>query len=120
MEDPKESNGQESANREQESANREPLGFAEHTRKSSGERAHEQGWGLNEDERRKLTNRKQDYEGGIDYNYGAQDFGDTAVDTGAAKPAVSTLDAAGRHDEAMKKGSGERKAVNQRTSARRG
>lgn len=92
---------------------REPLGFSEHTRRSSSEHAHEQGWGLNEDERRKLP-RNQAAQGGTDYDYGAQDFGDTAVDTRAAQPSGDTL--------SMKKGSGtaEEPARSQRTSARRG
>jgi hypothetical protein len=69
--------------------NPEPRGFSEHTRKASGENAHQQGWGLNEDERRHLPEGKKDYEGGTDYEYGAQDFGDSPVDTSAAKPAAT-------------------------------
>jgi hypothetical protein len=113
MEDPTEVKGHESANRE-------PLGFGEHTRRNSSERAHEQGWGLNEEERRQLPRQKQDYAGGTDYEYGAQDFGDTPVDTSAAKPAVSTLEVQKRGATPEKKRSGERKAGSQRTSARRG
>ena len=70
--------------------NPEPRGFSEHTRKVSGENAHQQGWALNEDERRHLPEEKKDYEGGTDYEYGARDFGDSAVDTSAAKPAANT------------------------------
>ena len=65
---------------------REPQGFAEHARKPSSERAHEQGWGLNQDERTRLPEGKQPWQGGIDYDYGAQDFGDTPEDTSAAQP----------------------------------
>ncbi len=64
-----------------ENNRREPQGFGEHTRKRSNENAHEQGWRLNEDERRGLPEGKQDFEGGTDYEYGARDFGDTPVDT---------------------------------------
>jgi hypothetical protein len=71
--------------------NREPQGFAEHTRKNPSENAHEQGWGLNEEERTRLPKGKQPTDGGTDYDYGAQDFGDTPVDTSAAKPAAGTL-----------------------------
>jgi len=70
----------------------EPRGFSEHTRKASGENAHQQGWGLNEDERRRLPSGKQDYEGGTDYEYGARDFGDSAVDVSAATHGAGTTD----------------------------
>ena len=69
----------------------EPLGFTEHTRSLAGEYAHEQGWGLNEEERTKLSGGKQDFEGGTDYEYGARDFGDTAVDTSAIKPSPESI-----------------------------
>jgi hypothetical protein len=72
-------------------AAREPLGFTDHTRSLAGEYAHEQGWGLNEEERTKLPDEKQDFEGGIDYEYGARDFGDTAVDTSAVKPSPESM-----------------------------
>jgi hypothetical protein len=54
----------------------EPRGFGEHTRRSSSENAHEQGWGLNWDERTKVAQGKQG-----DDDYGAQEFGETAVNT---------------------------------------
>ncbi len=59
----------------------EPRGFGEHTRGLAGEYAHEQGWGLDEAERTKQEIAPQDADGGIDYDYGAQDFGDTPVNT---------------------------------------
>lgn len=65
---------------------REPQGFAEHTRKPSSEKAHEQGWGLNEEERTRLPEGKQPWQGGMDYDYGAQDFGDMPEDTSGAQP----------------------------------
>jgi len=67
----------------------EPRGFGEHTRRTSGENAHQQGWGLNEDERRRLPNTRKDYQGGTDDEYGARDFGDEAVDTRAATPSAA-------------------------------
>lgn len=70
---------------------REPSGFGEHTRKSSSENAHEQGWGLNQEERTRVADEKQESQGGTDYDYGAQDFGDIPVDTSAAQPAPDTL-----------------------------
>lgn len=59
----------------------EPRGFGEHSRGLSGEYAHEQGWGLNEQERRKQSAEPQDTDGGADYDYGARDFGDTPINT---------------------------------------
>ncbi len=73
-------------------APQEPLGFTEHTRSLAGEFAHEQGWGLNEQERTKLPEEKQDFEGGTDYEYGARDFGDTAVDTSDVKPSPESVE----------------------------
>ncbi len=111
--------------REQQSGNREPVGFGEHTRRSSGERAHEKGWGLNEEQRRELPEQKQNYEGGTDYDYGARDFGDAPVDTSQAKLQSATLrevqvkgDTSGGRSEERKEGTG--KTEDQRTSAKRG
>lgn len=98
----------------------EPQGFSEHTRRRPSENAHEQGWGLNEEERTRLPQGKQGYEGGADYDYGARDFGDSAVDTSAAQPSADALGA--RQEGGTKKSGGrsEGDAENQRTSARRG
>ena len=57
----------------------EPRGLGEHTRGLSGEYAHEQGWGLDEEERRRQAAAPQDTDGGNDYNYSAQDLGDEPV-----------------------------------------
>jgi hypothetical protein len=57
----------------------EPRGLGEHARGLAGEYAHEQGWGLNEEQRRKTVPGPQDTDGGTDYDYGAQDFGDEPV-----------------------------------------
>lgn len=78
--------------KQEDGATREPLGFTDHTRSLSGEYAHEQGWGLNEAERTALPNEKQAFEGGTDYDYGARDFGDTAVDTSAVVPSAAAVE----------------------------
>ncbi len=59
----------------------EPRGFGERTRGLAGEYAHEQGWGLDVEERTKQPDAPQDIDGGTDYEYGAQDFGDVPVNT---------------------------------------
>ena len=59
----------------------EPRGFGEHTRELAGEYAHEQGWGLDVEERTKVPDQPQDADGGTDYEYGARDFGDEPVNT---------------------------------------
>ena len=84
----------------------EPSGFTDHTRSLAGEHAHEQGWGLNEDERTHLPETKQDFEGGTDYDYGARDFGDTAVNTSAVTPSpesIAFITAPPDHEPAEKK-----------------
>ncbi len=70
----------------------EPKGFGEHTRGLASEYAHEQGWGLNEEERTRQPEEKQPSDGGTDYDYGARDFGDTAVDTSAVTPSEEALE----------------------------
>lgn len=65
---------------EDQSSAPEPRGFGEHTRRSSSENAHQQGWGLMEEERRQIPAAQQ-RRGGTDYDYGAQDFGDIPADT---------------------------------------
>lgn len=62
-----------------EQKGKEPRGFGEHSRGLSGEYAHEQGWGLDEEQRRKLAASPKDTDGGTNYEYGAQDFGDEPV-----------------------------------------
>ena len=59
----------------------EPRGFGEHSRGLSGEYAHEQGWGLNIEQRRRVSATPQNTGGGVDYDYGARDFGDEPVNT---------------------------------------
>jgi hypothetical protein len=65
---------------------REPKGFTPRTGGLASEYAREQGWEINEEERSRTSEEKQQYDGGTDYEYGPQDFGDTAVDTSGAKP----------------------------------
>ena len=65
---------------------RQPVGFTPRSTGLAGEYAREQGWGLNEDERTKPAVTKQDFDGGIAYDYGARDFGDSAKDTSKAHP----------------------------------
>ena len=68
------------------SESREPQGFTVHSSGLASEYARELGWGINEEERTKTLKQKQDYDGGRNYEYGAQDFGDTAEDTSSAQP----------------------------------
>jgi len=63
----------------------DPQGFTPRSGRAASEYAREQGWQTNEEERTKTPTEKQPYDGGKDYDYGAQDFGDTPVDTSAAK-----------------------------------
>ncbi len=60
-----------------ENNEQEPEGLGEHARGPASEAAHEQGWGLNEEERTKTPEGRPDNYGGKGYDYGAQDFGDT-------------------------------------------
>jgi hypothetical protein len=55
----------------------EPAGLGEHAHGHAAEIAHEQGWGTNEDERKKQPEGRPEHYGGKGYDYGAQDFGDT-------------------------------------------
>lgn len=54
-----------------------PKGLGERTRGPAAENAHEEGWGLNEEDRTKKPQGRPDHYGGKGYDYGAQDFGDT-------------------------------------------
>ena len=72
-------------------ATSEPRGFGEHSRGLAGEYAHEQGWGPNEEERKPQPEPAGQADGGNDFDYGAQDFGDEAVDTSSAKPSPEAV-----------------------------
>lgn len=63
----------------------EPAGFTTHSSGLASERAREQGWQTNEDERRRLPEGRHDVDGGTNYDNGAQDFGDRPVDTSSAE-----------------------------------
>ena len=71
------------------STSREPQGFTPRSGRQASEYAREQGWQMNEEERTSTPKEKQPYDGGTDYDYGAQDFGDTAQDTSSAKVPAS-------------------------------
>lgn len=64
----------------------EPRGFGEHARGISSENAHQQGWGLNEEQRTKLPTEPDNTYGGKDSDYGARDFGDEPIHMGDNKP----------------------------------
>lgn len=63
-----------------ESKEQEPRGLGEHSRGLASEYAHEQGWGLNEEERTKQPEGRQPSDGGNNYDYGPRDFGDAPTD----------------------------------------
>ncbi len=74
----------------------EPQGFTPRSGGLASEYAREQGWSTNEAERSKTPSEKQEFDGGRDYDYGARDFGDEAVDTSSAQPAGNTQAVAGK------------------------
>jgi len=63
---------------------RTPAGFTPRSGGLASEYAREMGWGLNEPQRAKEPEEKQDADGGTNYDYGAADFGDSAKDAGEA------------------------------------
>jgi hypothetical protein len=63
-------------NNSREDEKQEPKGLGEHARGPAAEKAHELGWDLNEKERTKPASGPQPFDGGVGYDYGAQDFGD--------------------------------------------
>ncbi|HEY3705435.1 MAG TPA: hypothetical protein VGL22_10270 [Terracidiphilus sp.] len=77
--------------KQDEAERREPSGFTPRSGGLTSEYAREQGWDLNEEQRVKTPTEKQEYDGGRDYDYGAEDFGDTAVDTSEAQPTGNEL-----------------------------
>jgi hypothetical protein len=74
---------------------RNPAGLTPRSGGLTSEYAREQGWDLNEAERMKSPQDKQEYDGGRDYEYGPRDFGDTAVDTSSAEPERFGMDKSG-------------------------
>lgn len=75
----------------QEDSSAEPRGFGQHSRGLAGENAHEQGWGLNIEQRRRESTEPQNTDGGTDYDYGAQDFGDEPINM-EIEPNVTIVD----------------------------
>jgi hypothetical protein len=63
----------------------EPRGFGKHTHGLAAEYAHEQGWGLDVDERTKLSPTPENPRG-KEYDYGARDFGDEPRSTEGPAP----------------------------------
>jgi hypothetical protein len=63
---------------------REPTGFTPSSSGPASERAREQGWQTNEEERTQTPLVHQPIDGGTDYDYGARDFGDLPEDTSSA------------------------------------
>lgn len=94
----------------------EPRGFSEHTRRNSSENAHEQGWGLNEEERRHIPPGQQQ-RGGTDYEYGAQDFGDAPADTSTAQPTTRQRTSPARSESQNAEGATDRKPPARRKTA---
>jgi hypothetical protein len=91
--------------RRSEKQRREPKGFTPKTSGLASEYAREQGWDTNEEQRARTPMEKQPYDGGRDYDYGAQVFGDTAADTSGTRPGKQ------RHrTEGKKKSTGKRAA----------
>lgn len=66
----------------------EPSGFTPRSSGRASERAHQQGWQTNQEERTHEPEGKLNSDGGTDYDYGARDFGDLPIDTGSAPPAT--------------------------------
>lgn len=74
----------------------EPSGFTLRSSGRASERARQQGWQTNQEERTSVVRDKQASDGGTDYDYGAQDFGDLPADTSSA-PAQSAKSERARH-----------------------
>jgi len=51
-----------------------------------------QGLGLNEQERVRQPEEKQNLDGGTEYYYGAQDFGDSPLDTIGVLPTTEAIE----------------------------
>lgn len=60
--------------------NEEPRGLDDRNLGPTAEAAHEQGWQINQEQRTSQPSGKPAHYGGTDYNYGAQDLGDTPED----------------------------------------
>lgn len=74
----------------------EPSGFTPRSSGRASERARQQGWQTNEEERTHQREGKPASDRGTDYDYGARAFGDLPADTSSAKPPAH----AAQHDGA--------------------
>src|SRR5437763_9394481 len=63
----------------------EPRGFGKHSHGLAAEYAHEQGWGLDIEERTKVSQTPENPRG-REYDYGASDFGDEPRNTEGSEP----------------------------------
>lgn len=68
----------------------EPSGFTPRSSGRASERARQQGWQTNEEERTEAPAGKVPSDGGTDYDYGARDFGDLPEDTSPAQSPART------------------------------
>lgn len=75
----------------------EPSGFTPHSSGRASERARQQGWQTNEEERTHELEGKLTSDGGRDYEYGARDFGDLPEDTSSAKPPARAAQTEPKH-----------------------
>lgn len=76
----------------------EPSGFTPRSSGRASERARQQGWQTNEEERTREAAGKLPSDGGTDYDYGARDFGDLPEDTSSARlPAQNRKPESTRH-----------------------
>ena len=64
----------------------EPSGFTPRSSGRASERARQQGWQTNEEERTHTLEAKVPSDGGTDYNGATQDLGNLPADTSSAKP----------------------------------
>ena len=68
---------------------RRPRGFTTQSSGLASEYAREQGWDTNQEQRAQTPSEKQPYDGGRDYDYGAREIGDLAIDTSEAQPEMN-------------------------------
>jgi hypothetical protein len=71
----------------QDTSSIEPRGFGQRSRGLGAEYAHEQGWGLDIDERTKISQIPENPRG-KEYDYGARDFGDEPRNAEGPQPDI--------------------------------
>jgi hypothetical protein len=79
-------------NKAEGTTRKEPSGLGIHNLGRGAEYAHEEGWGINEEERTTASDVAQNVAGGKDYNYGAADFGDEPVNEGDVQPSPDAVE----------------------------